>query len=155
MLKVTRNPDVYHGEDKKANFFEGWYFKIVHPNKNFTYCFIPGIFISSKEEHSHSFIQIVNGYGPNFKYLRFEKDEFEASSEEFNINICENSFSLHEINLNIRSQGEKIFGNLSFRNIVKWPDSIINPGSMGFYNYLNFMECYSQVCTIDGDIKGI
>jgi tocopherol cyclase len=154
MLKSARNPDLYHGTNKKANFFEGWYFKIVHPYKNYTYCFIPGIFISSKEEHSHSFIQIVDGYGPDFKYLRFRKDEFEASSEEFDINICGSSFSLDGINLNIGNQGEKIFGKLSFRNIAKWPDSIINPGSMGFYNYLNFMECYSQVCAIDGDIEG-
>ncbi|EKY26723.1 hypothetical protein HMPREF0216_01908 [Clostridium celatum DSM 1785] len=25
---------------------------------------------------------------------------------------------------------------------------------MGFYNYLNFMECYSQVCALDGGIYG-
>lgn len=31
---------------------------------------------------------------------------------------------------------------------------MINPGSMGFYNYLKFMECYSQVCALDGDIIG-
>ncbi|MDS0524252.1 hypothetical protein NNC19_01090 [Clostridium sp. SHJSY1] len=25
---------------------------------------------------------------------------------------------------------------------------------MGFYNYLDFMECYSQVCAVDGYIRG-
>ena len=31
---------------------------------------------------------------------------------------------------------------------------LINPGSMGFYNYLGFMQCYSQVCAVDGLVRG-
>jgi hypothetical protein len=154
MLEFTRNPDVYHGRDKKANFFEGWYFKIVHPKKNYTYCFIPGIFLASNKEHSHSFIQVVKGHEANFKYLKFKREEFEASPYEFDISIGKSSFSIQRVNLNINQQDEKISGKLTFKNIVKWPDSIINPGSMGFYNYLDFMQCYSQVCAIDGDIEG-
>lgn len=154
MLEALRNPNLYHGENKKGCFFEGWYFKIVHPKKECTYCFIPGIFLSSREEYSHSFIQIVNGNGVKFKYLRFRKDEFEAEKGKFNVHIGKNLFSLKELNLDIDKDGEKIFGKLVFKNIKIWPDSFINPGSMGFYNYLGFMQCYSQVCAIDGDIEG-
>lgn len=154
MFKLTRNPDVYHGENKKGSFFEGWYFKIVHPKGKYTYCFIPGIFISSKEGYSHSFIQVVKGHEAAFKYLKYDKEGFRASNSDFNIIVGESSFSLDEINLNIQRQDEKILGRLVFKNIVKWPDNIINPGSMGFYNYLNFMQCYSQVCAVDGDIEG-
>ena len=68
--------------------------------------------------------------------------------------VGDSSFSLNEMNLNINQPNEKIFGTLSFHNITKWPDSIINPGSMGFYNYLGFMQCYSQVCAVDGHISG-
>ncbi|ERI90088.1 hypothetical protein HMPREF1982_04355 [Clostridiales bacterium oral taxon 876 str. F0540] len=154
MFKLTRNPDIYHGRNKDYNFFEGWYFKIVHPHRNITYCFIPGIFLSNKKECSHSFIQVLNGYESNFKYLTFKRSDFKASSSKFDVSVENNHFSLNRINININEQEIKIMGNLEFNNIIKWPDTLINPGSMGFYNYLSFMQCYSQVCAIDGYIKG-
>ena len=154
MIKAIRNPDIYHGKDKKSNFFEGWYFKIVQPRTGHTYCFISGVFISRKEGKSHSFIQVLKGNENNFKYLRFKKDEFKASTSEFNLKVKESYFSLNQINLNINQKDEKISGTLYFDNIIRWPDSTINPGSMGFYNYLGFMQCYSQVCAVDGLIRG-
>lgn len=154
MINIIKNPDAYHGKNKKSNFFEGWYFKIVSPQADHTYCFIPGVFISKEEGQSHSFIQVIRGNQSNFKYLKFKKDDFKANESEFNLKVEENIFSLNQINLNINQQGENISGTLYFDNIVKWPDSSINPGSMGFYNYLRFMQCYSQVCAVDGFIRG-
>lgn len=43
---------------------------------------------------------------------------------------------------------------MRFDNIFKWPDTYVNPGSMGFYNYLLFMQCYSQVCALDMIVNG-
>jgi hypothetical protein len=97
---------------------------------------------------------VLKGNENNFKYLRFKKDEFKASASEFNLKVEESSFSINQINLNINQKHEKISGTLYFDNIIIWPDSIINPGSMGFYNYLGFMQCYSQVCAVDGLIRG-
>lgn len=154
MLRAVRNPDIYHGKNKIANFFEGWYFKIVQPYSGYTYCFIPGVFLTNKEEHSHSFIQLIKGHEGSFKYLKYKKDDFNASSSEFNLQVGESFFSLDQIRLNINHEGECILGTLYFENIIKWPDSIINPGSMGFYNYLGFMQCYSQVCVVDGSTRG-
>lgn len=154
MLKAIRNPDIYHGRRMKSNFFEGWYFKIVDPKKEFTYCFIPGIFFSEKEEYSHSFIQLIMGHENNFKYLRYSRDDFWASKSDFQLKVGESSFSLEGIKMNVNQQNEKVTGSLKFINITKWPDSLLNPGSMGFYNYLTFMQCYSQVCAIDGYIEG-
>ena len=61
---------------------------------------------------------------------------------------------LQNLNLSINTKDISIHGNIVFKNLVKWPNSIINPGSMGFYNYLKFMECYSQVCALNGSIVG-
>ncbi|KYH28904.1 MULTISPECIES: tocopherol cyclase family protein [Clostridium] len=154
MLGYIRNPDLYHGENKKSNFFEGWYFKLVHPKKELIYAFIPGIFLSDKREYSHSFIQVIKAKESSFEYIKFEKDDFRARKSEFHIDIGENSFSLNKMKLNIKCKEDSFFGTLYFKDIVKWPDSFINPGSMGFYNYLNFMQCYSQVCALHGNIVG-
>lgn len=154
MKNYIKNPDAYHGKKKKSNFFEGWYFKLVQPYTGYTYSFIPGIFISDKEEESHSFIQILKGDESNYNYLRFNKGLFNASTAELNLKVHNSFFSLREMKLEISQQSEEIYGTLHFNNIIKWPDSVINPGSMGFYNYLGFMQCYSQVCAIDGEISG-
>lgn len=151
---MNRNPDVYHGKNSMTNYFEGWYFKLVQAHTGNTYCFIPGVFFSNDTKYSHSFIQVLKGNENCLNYIRFQKHEFKASRSEFNVGVGKSSFSLNEIHLNINQQNEKIFGTLSFENIMKWPDSAINPGSMGFYNYLGFMQCYSQVCAVDGNING-
>lgn len=153
MIK-DRNPDIYHGRNKKPVYFEGWYFKIVQVNTGLTYCFIPGEFRSHKEENSHSFIQILNGDKNSFTYVKYNKDEFKASNINFKLKVGDSYFSSNKIIININQKDENIHGTLYFNDIIKWPDNMINPGSMGFYNYLHFMQCYSQVCVIDGTLVG-
>jgi tocopherol cyclase len=154
VLRTSINPDLYHGHKKKADFFEGWYFKLVHPSNRFTYCFIPGIIMSEFEGGSHSFIQFLDGAESKFEYLQFPVEDFSAHWSRFDISIDRNHFSLNNISVNIDRPGLNIAGSLSFKGVEKWPDSSINPGSMGFYNYLSFMQCYSQVCCMTADIKG-
>jgi hypothetical protein len=151
MLKTVLNPNLYHGKRKKDNFFEGWYFKLVDPSQKYIYCFIPGIILSGEQ---HSFIQVLEGHNANFNYIKYDKKDFNYNSSDFNITIANNSFSLSEIKVDLISGNTHINGTLSLENTKAWPDSLINPGSMGFYNYLTFMQCYSQVCSIDCNIVG-
>lgn len=154
-MKTMLNPDLYHGSKKKKNFFEGWYFKIVDKNNLNKFAFIPGISLGQCVNEHHSFIQVLDGLNIKYNYLKFDKSDFNFNNNnDFKINIKSNTFSLNNINLNLKYNDNTIIGNLKFKNIVKWNDSFINPGSMGFYNYLNFMECYSQVCAVNGDIVG-
>jgi len=153
-MKTILNPDLYHGGKKEKDFFEGWYFKIVDKDNLYKFAFIPGISLGKSSNEHHSFIQIVDGFDTKYNYLRFDKSDFkfDNSSTDFKIGVNSNIFSLDKINLNLKYDNRSIKGNLLFKNIIKWKGSIINPGSMGFYNYLNFMECYSQVCALNGDI---
>lgn len=148
------NPDLYHGKYKKKNFFEGWYFKIVDKNNENQFAFIPGIAKGNKEKHNHSFVQILNSKISTYTYCRFSEDSFHYNNDNFNIKIDKNIFALNYFKLDISHKGTSIKGKLKFLNTIKWPDSNLNPGSMGFYNYLWFMECYAQVCVLDGDIYG-
>ena len=155
MFKNKLNPDVYHGSNKKNNFFEGWYFKLVDKNMTNVISLIPGIYLGESTENSHSFIQILQGNKASYGYKKFTKEEFSTkSNKEFNISIANNSFSLKEISLNINDDLDKITGCISFENLIRWPDSVINPGSMGFYNFIPSMQCYSQVSVMDMDLQG-
>jgi len=153
MLKQILNPDYYHGKNKKKSYFEGWYFKIVDKDQRNVFAFIPGIIKSSKGK-GHSFIQVLDGKGRKSHYLKNSMMHFNAKNNQLYIEVDKNTFSLSEMRLNYYSEDFQMIGTLKFIDLIKWPDSIINPGSMGFYNYLLFMECYSQVCCLDGRIIG-
>ena len=143
------NPDLYHGHDQYTNFFEGWYFKIVDATATYALAFIPGISRSEDTRDHHSFIQVINLVNHSYHYYRYSIDDFYSNNRHLKINIGINEFSFNKIYVNL----EQIHGILYLGSPTKWPDSKLNPGSMGIYNHLPFMECYSQVCAIDGDIE--
>ena len=153
-MREIFNPNLYHGKHKNKNFFEGWYFKIVDKKNDYKLAIIPGISYGNNENEHHSFIQVLNGKESYFKYLSYDIDDFRYNNSKFRICIHSNIFTLQGMNLSIDYNDINIHGNIVFKNLVKWPDNIINPGSMGFYNYLKFMECYSQVCALNGSIVG-
>ena len=154
MLAAMRNPDLFHGWGRKRDYFEGWYFKLVNAAADYSVAFIPGILLGRGPADSHSFVQIVDGVRASLSYVRFPTGAFRAERRSLAIAVQDSSFSLERLTLNIASQGAAVFGTVSFRNVKRWPDSAINPGSMGFYNYLPRMQCYSQVCAMDMDLAG-
>jgi len=154
MHKKLIDPDHYHGWHKKRNFFEGWYFKLVDASAKYTFVLIPGIHFGKENKHSHSFIQVLKGKAVKYSYLRFPIHTFFTSNNPFYISIKNNYFSLEQIKINIFNPEIKIRGTINFKNILKWPDTLLNPGSMGFYNYIPSMQCYAQVCVMDMDLEG-
>jgi len=154
MFKHLIDPDLYHGWNKKNNFFEGWYFKIVTADKKQSFAFIPGLFLGKTENESHSFVQLINGTDVFYKYKRFPSKDFNTSHNRFSVSIRENYFSLDRIQLNINDPDFSVEGTLKFKNVLKWPDTQLNPGSMGFYNFIPSLQCYSQVCAMDMDLQG-
>lgn len=153
-MREIINPDLYHGKNKKSNYFEGCYFKIVSKDRKNAFAFIPGIFMGKDDGHTHSFIQVLQGDKKQYNYCRYNCELFGASKKNFNVRIDKSEFSIDGIDLNINKSDIKVVGKLKFTEIKKWDGSLLNPGSMGFYNYLNFMECYSQVCALDGKVRG-
>lgn len=149
---MTIHPDLYHGEYKTKNFFEGWYFKVVDKSGTHALAFIPGISFGSKKEENHSFIQVVNAVDHTYHYHRYHPDSLKSNKDFLQVNVNHNEFCYNKIKIKLTGNKETIQGSLDFSPATKWPDNKINPGSMGFYNHFNFMECYSQVCALDGTI---
>lgn len=154
MLLHKNNPDIFHGFKKKKHFFEGWYFKLCDPGMKESLSFIPGIFLGNDANSSHSFIQVLRGKTSQLIYSRMPSDSFHAEKNSFFIKIDSNSFSLSGITLNLPDVDLKIKGGIDFSQVKKWPDSALNPGSMGYYNFLPNMQCYSQVCAMSVNLSG-
>ena len=148
------NPDLYHGKNKSNNFFEGWYFKIADAENKHPMAIIPGLFKGNNSDDSHSFIQVLNGSDVKYSYLRFKENEFTCEDSKLAISIKENTFSLSGMDITINDENCSIKGKLKFENIKKWPDTFFNPGSMGFFNYIPNLQCYSQVVAIDMTLSG-
>lgn len=152
-LKSLRNPDLYHGRMGK-NYFEGWYFKLVDSKIKHAFAFIPGIFFSPTGQHDHAFIQVVDGMKKTYQYERIAVDGFSAAGDSFSVNVGGSSFGRSGLDFNLSGEEAKVKGWVGFSNHLDWPDSILNPGSMGFYNYIPKMQCYAQVCAMDFDLNG-
>jgi len=152
-LKSLRNPDLYHGRRGK-NYFEGWYFKLVDSKMKNAFAFIPGVFFSPTGKYDHAFIQVVDGMNKRYQYERFAANDFSAAGDIFSVNVGGSSFGRSGLDFNLAGAEAKIKGQVGFSNHLDWPDSFLNPGSMGFYNYIPKMQCYAQVCAMDFDLKG-
>ena len=88
----------FHGNTKKAAFFEGWYFK--HQIGDEVYAFIPGLSIES-DGRKQPFIQVISHEGSH--YFPFSEAEFSAAEDQLLIKIGENYFSEQGISLSLES----------------------------------------------------
>jgi tocopherol cyclase len=153
-IKKIYRPEIFQGHNKKVNYFEGWYFKIIDKKSDNIFAIIPGISISNDKNNSHAFIQVMDGKNATSEYFRFNFSDFNYSTEKFEIRIGNNFFSLNNLKLNINQDLKIIKADLKFFNLNFWPKSFLAPGTMGWYAFVPFMECYHSVLSMDHRIKG-
>jgi tocopherol cyclase len=152
-LRHTLHPERYHGRarDQRPPFFEGWYFKCVDPTEQHRFAFIPGIFWG---EHSHAFVQVLEGGRGRVHYHEFPVEDFEAVEDRFEVKVGKSRFSLDEIVLDIDRPEQRVVGQLRFEKPIPWPVSLTSPGIMGWYAWVPFMECYHGVLSLDHTLHG-
>ena len=143
------NPELYHGWRKKKRFFEGWYYKIVSKDEKSAFAFIPGIAMD-ENGNKQAFIQILNGKNSTSEYIKFPFESFKANSKKHIIEIDQNRFTTHSIDLNLPN----IRGSLKFENVTPWSNSFFSPGIMGPFSFVPFMECYHGILSMDHLITG-
>lgn len=148
------NPDRFHGFGKKGPFFEGWYYKLVNYKGDQRWTIIPGVYVGSNPEDSHSFIQVMNGVNGDTHYINFPFDQFIAEEKQFRVSIGNNTFSASQIHLEIEADELALNGDLSFNNLIPWPVTRFSPGIMGWFAWIPFMECYHGVVSLDHEIQG-
>lgn len=153
-LNKTWKPEVFQGEGKNKEYFEGWYFKIVDKEEKTAYAIIPGISISKDPSKSHAFIMFSDARNHQMEYFKYSITDFGFKRDKFEISIGKNFFSLYKVNLGLEDDQNKIEAELEFKNIFPWPVKLFSPGVMGWYAFIPFMECYHGVLSFDHSIKG-
>ena len=142
-------PNRYHGWGKNANFFEGWYFKIVDPTEQYAFAVIPGIAMAP-DGRQQAFVQRLDGKKAQAAFYEFSADAFQPEFDRFAVKVGDNYFSADHIHLHL----PELQGELFFDHLYPWPKMLGAPGIMGWYSFVPFMECYHGVVSVDHTIRG-
>lgn len=155
MFQKINNPIIFQGSLKKKNYFEGWYYKMVSADKNYSLALIPGI--SLNKDNSHVFIQVFLTYKKTelkTKYIVYKTGDFITEKNPFKLSIKNNIFSENDIKIAIDDQDISVIGDLKFIDNTKIKTSIMSPSIMGIFSYIKFMECYHGVISMSHRLEG-
>jgi tocopherol cyclase len=150
-LRVYK-PEIFQGNLKKRNYFEGWYFKHVSSDLDQVWSFIPGI--SLTKDGSCSFIQIINGITGDSEYVSYPVNDFFWERNTLHLKIGKSVFTEKFIDLDIQNKKFTVRGHLDYSNNVVYPAGILSPGIMGWYSFVPFMECKHAIVSANHSIAG-
>ena len=146
------HPEIFQGDLKNKNYFEGWYFKHVSNDLEHVYSFIPGVSLNSRDPHA--FIQVINGITGGTEYITYPLEQFSYETKRLWLKIGDSVFTDKYIDLNIHHEKVNLTGHIEYSNIVKYPRSFLSPGIMGWYSFVPYMECKHGIISVNHDLKG-
>ncbi len=146
--------EAFLGANKKKNYFEGWYYKLINRQRDTVMAVIPGITIGKSREDAHAFIQVIDAVHHKTQYHRFPLESFCADRKKLSIQIGKNEFTETGIKLDLWKEGSSISGELRFADIVRYPKTVLSPGIMGPFSFIPGMECYHGIVHISHTIRG-
>lgn len=153
-FRTLWRPQVYHGQGRNRNYFEGWFFKVVDPARARVFAFIPGIFMAKDLADSHAFIQVLDNRMTRSLYFRFPVSAFQASRKTLDIRIAENRWQASSMEIDLKNEMHVIQARFAFAALQPWPITLTAPGAMGWYAFVPFMQCFHGVISFDHHIDG-
>lgn len=147
-------PEIFQGVNRKRNYFEGWYYKIITADKKHAIAFIAGISYPKNGDDNHAFIQFFDAGTGQTGYFRFPVSEFRPSKKKLDVWIGENRFRKTGLEVDLQNEDLHLQGRISFENIIEYPTNLWEPGIMGPFSYLPFLECYHGVVNIHQKVSG-
>jgi tocopherol cyclase len=147
------NPEIFQGKHRHKNYFEGWYFKAIDADAENICAIIPGVSLTSKDKHA--FIQFIDAVSGKTGYFRYPIQDFNYSAKSFDIYIGGNHFNKNGFSVDFGSDDFRVAGEIRYTNIVPFPKTVLNPGIMGPYTFIPFMECYHGIVNIHCGVSGL
>lgn len=151
-LRGVRHPEAYHGGGVRRRFFEGWYVKLVSADRAQRWAVIPGIFRGlDRGERDEAFVQVLDGLTGRSWYHRFPPDEFAADAGRFEVRVGPNRFGTDGAELDL----PQLRGAIRYREpLAPWPVRLREPGIMGWYGLVPFMECFHGIVSFGHELGG-
>ncbi|NJC27852.1 tocopherol cyclase family protein [Neolewinella antarctica] len=139
----------FQGWGREKSYFEGWYFKVVVPERNLAYAFIPGISYDA-DGVGHAFLQVLDGVAATSTYHEYDVAEFQPARDRFFLRLGPHEFS--EDQLKIDLPGLQL--DLTLLHPIPWASSVRAPGIMGWYGYVPRMQCYHGLVSFHHELAG-
>lgn len=149
-----RNPAYFQGQQRKKKYFEGWYFKCISADRRRAIAIIPGLAISPTGE-KHAFIQIIDATTGKTWYHPYPITDFWSPTDHFAIRIEQNIFGQDGLTLHINRPEGRIKGHLTFSDTHLFPSTRSNPGIMGPFSFIPFMECFHAIVDLYHQLAGV
>jgi len=153
-LRGARHPEAFHGRGAGRPFFEGWYVKLVTADRAQRWAVIPGLFRgdgSAAMPVDEAFVQVLDGVSGRSWYHRFDLSEFSASERGFDVRVGPNRFAATGVELDL----PQLRGRISYSTTLEpWPVTLREPGIMGWYGLVPFMECFHGVVSFGHTLAG-
>lgn len=151
-VRGARHPEAYHGLGAGRPSFEGWYIKLVSADLSQRWAVIPGIFRGEREDSAdEAFVQVLDGLTGRSWFHPFEPREFAASDRRFDVRVGTNRFTARGVTLDL----PQLRGGLLYTTELEpWPVTLREPGIMGWYGLVPFMECFHGVVSFGHGLSG-
>lgn len=148
-ISLLRHPSRFQGRGRTRNYFEGWYFKIVVPEQQLAYAFIPGISYAA-DGTGHAFLQVLNGVEATSAYHRYEVTDFQPEADRFAVRLGPHFFSDQQLKIDL--PGLQV--DLELTDVHPWPKRLLAPGVMGWYGFVPRMQCYHGLVSLHHGLRG-
>ncbi len=153
-VRGVRHPEAYHGHGMTRGYFEGWYVKLVNADLAQRWAVIPGVFrglADADGDHDEAFVQVLDGLTGRSWYHRFEPEEFSAQTGRFAVTVGANRFDAHGVDLDL----PQLRGSIRYSTpLTPWPVTLREPGIMGWYGLVPFMECFHGIVSFGHRLHG-
>jgi tocopherol cyclase len=151
-VRSTMHPEGFHGLGKRRGFFEGWYVKLVSADRAHRWAVIPGLFLGLDGD-AEAFVQVLDGTSGRSWYQCYERSQFTARPDAFDVTVGPNRFTGEGVTLDVEGAGLR--GEVRFTGPMDpWPVRAWAPGSMGWYAWVPRMECYHGVLSFGHGLAG-
>lgn len=158
-INKIKNPLLFQGNNKKENYFEGWYYKQISRDHKTVISFIPGISFFNNDVHC--FIQYIylsldddNKKLIKTGYVRYPIGDFKFTNNPFRVEIAGNIFTESMITIKIVDKDIAIEGKLDLESFTPIERSALTPNIMGFFAYIPKMECYHGIVSMNHRVNG-
>lgn len=156
LFNVLR-PALFQGAQRDRDYFEGYYLKVVDPERGLAFAVIPGVSYDADGD-GHGFVQVIDGVRGAASYARFDVEAVtsprppsaETRRDAFALKIGNNRFS--ESGMRVRTSGLR--AELRFRENHPWPWRPYSPGAMGPFSFAPGMQCKHAVVSLHHRVEG-
>ncbi len=147
----ARHPEAFHGRGVRRGFFEGWYVKLVSADRAQRWAVIPGVFRGVDDGPDDAFVQVLDGLTGRSWYHSFPVSDFAAADDAFDISVGPNRFTATGADLDL----PQLRGHVAFTTPFEpWPVTFREPGIMGWYGLVPFMECFHGIVSFGHGLGG-